>query len=166
MTELYVNTGIWKRTIAYAAVIVVAMLWGGFELWQGAHAEGGDAQSSGLFGTLFIGGGIYAIWQLINDWRDVITSLARDETGALVATVWSPTGPGTVRGSFSDWRYHVTIAGRRTEVPWILVDVSGAPRPLRIDLRQKADMTGLSTVAPEAVDEYRSRNPAAASKPR
>jgi hypothetical protein len=161
MTPLYVNAGIWKRTFWYGAVIVAAMAWGVFELWQGAHAGGGDAQSGGLFGVLFIAGGIYAIWQMVGDWRDVIVSLSRDDSGALVARVWSLTGPITVDGPFTDWRYHVTVAGRRTEVPWIYANTADWERPLRIDLRQKADLSGLRTIAAEAVVDYEARKPAA-----
>jgi hypothetical protein len=161
MTELYANPGIWKRTFWYGVVIVAAFGWGLFELWQGSRTAGGDAQSGALFGVLFIGGGIYAVWQVMTDWRDVIVSLERDADGATVAKVWSLTGPITVDGPFTDWRYHVTVAGRRTEVPWIFVDTPDWQRPLRIDLRQKADLAGLRTIAAEAVAEYETRKPAA-----
>jgi hypothetical protein len=161
MTTLYLNPGIWKRTYAYGAVIIAAMAWGVFELWNGSRSAGGDAQSDALFGVLFIGGGIYAIWQMMTDWRDVIVSLERDDAGALIAKVWSLTGAITVDGPFTDWRYHVTLAGRRSEVPWIYVNTADWERPLRIDLRQKADLTGLRTVAAEAVADYDARKPAA-----
>jgi hypothetical protein len=159
MTEIYRNSGIWKRSVGYVVVIVAAMLWGVFELWQGSHAAGTDAQSGALFGVLFIGGGIYAVWQMMTDWRDVITSLERGADGVVVAKVWSLTGPIAVEGPFHNWRYHVTIAGRRTEVPWIFADTEDWERPLRIDLRQKADLTGLREIAPDAVADYESRQP-------
>jgi hypothetical protein len=159
MTPLYRNTGVWTRSAAYFAVVAAAILWGCFELWRGAHAQGGEAQSDALFGVLFIGGGIYALWQIMAEWRDVIVALDRDEGGGLVATVWGPTGPKKISGEFSNWRYHVVVVGKTGQLPFIFVDNAAAQRPLRVDLRFKGDVSGLRTVAPEAVAEYERRRP-------
>ena len=82
--------------------------------------------------------------------------LDRDEaTGALVATLWQPTGPlRLAAGELSNWRSIVKIAGRKTRTFFIYADHAAHPRPLRFDLRQGTDLTGLRQIAPEAVAEY------------
>ncbi len=158
MTELYANRSIWRRTYAYAAVIVAAMVWGVFEIWHGMGVEGGDGQSGGMFGVLFIGGGLYAFYQLIGDWRHVVTKLRQDEaTGRLTATLWEPTGAKDVSGTpeeFRNWRPHVKLIGRARRSFFIYVDHAAIPRPLRFDLPPGSDVEGLRRIAPDAVAEY------------
>jgi hypothetical protein len=163
MTPLYRNPGIWTRTIAYLAVIVAAFLWGIFELWRGAYAEGSDASGGALFGVLFIGGSIYATWQIYSEWRDTIVSLDRDTDGTLVASRWSLTGPKKISGAFSNWRFHVAIVKRGMPLYFIYADHPALTRPLRFDLRKDVDVTGLRTVAPDAIAEYEAKTQSAAS---
>jgi hypothetical protein len=157
MTPLYRNPGIWTRTVAYFAVIVAAFLWGLFELWRGANTAGGDASSGALFGVLFLGGSIYATWQIVGEWRDTVVALDRDSDGTLVASRWSPTGGKKISGPFSNWRFHVTIVKRNTPLYFIYADHPALTRPLRFDLRKDIDLAGLRAVAPEAVAEYEAK---------
>ncbi len=154
MTPLYRNPGIWTRTVAYLAVIVAAALWGVFELWRATHAESGDVQSGALFGVLFLGGSAYSLWQIFGEWRDMVVALDRDDSGALVATIWSPTGPRKISGEFHNWRFHVALASRNTRLFFVYADNAAAPRPLRFDLRKGVDLTGLRSVAPGAIADY------------
>ncbi len=154
MTRLYRSPGVWTRTVAYLDVVVAALLWGIFELWRAAYEQGGDASSGALFGVLFLGGSVYAIWQIVGEWRDVAVALDRDTDGTLVATQWSLTGPKKIRGEFRNWRFHVAIVKRNAPVYFIYADHTARTRPLRFDLRPGVDLTGLRSVAPEAVAEY------------
>lgn len=154
MTPLYRNPGIWTRSIAYLAVIAAAMLWGVFELWRAAYAEGGDASSGALFGVLFIGGGVYSLWQIVGEWRDLVVALDRDADGTLVATLWSMAGPKKISGPFRNWRFHIAVAGRNTRLLFIYADHPDVPRPLRFDARKGVDLAGLRTVAPDAVADH------------
>jgi hypothetical protein len=154
MTSLYRNTGLWTRSAAYLAVIAAAFLWGVFELWRASQAGSGEASSGAMFGVLFIGGAIYALWQIVGEWRDVAVSLDRDADGALVATVWQPTGPKKVTGDFRNWRFHVALASRNARLYFLYADNAAMPRPLRFELRKGIDLAGLRTIAPGPVEEY------------
>jgi hypothetical protein len=154
MTPLYRHSGIWTRSVAYLVVVVAAALWGIFELWSAGRPGSSEAQSGALFGVLFLGGSVYAVWQIYNEWRDTIIALDRDPDGKVVATRWSLTGPQKIRGDLRNWRFHVAIVGRNTQAYFIYVDAAALPRPLRLDLSKGADLSGLRTIAPEAVAEF------------
>lgn len=154
MTPLYRNRSIWTRSIVYLAIVVAAALWGVFELWSASRPGSTEAQSGALFGVLFLGGSVYAVWQIYNEWRDTIVGLDRDGDGKVVATRWSLTGPQKVTGDLSNWRFHVAIVGRNTQAYFIYVDTPTLPRPLRLDLSKGADLSGVRTIAPEAVADF------------
>ena len=76
----------------------------------------GSALGAGMMKPLFFpeGGAAYAVWQTVNDWRDLVVQLDRDDAGILTATVWTPLGPKKLAGPFANWRSHVKIVGRGT----------------------------------------------------
>ena len=158
MTRLYANRGIWARSIGLGVFLVVVMLWGIWELWAAARGPSANATSGGMFGVIFLAGGVYALYQLATDWRDLVAALDRDDaTGALVATVWRPTGPLRLTapaGELRAWRSFVKVAGRNARTFFIYADHAGHPRPLRFDLKAGTDLTGLRQITPEAVAEY------------
>lgn len=158
MTELYRDRSIWKRSAAYIGIVIVAMLWGLWELWRAWHGPEADATTGTMFGVIFLGGGVYSLYQLNADWRDLVVSLTRDDiTSLLTATLWQPTGPVTLTatlGELHNWRSQVKIAGRNTRTYFIYVDHPRHPRPLRFDLKPGTDVEGLRTIAPEAVADY------------
>jgi len=156
VTRLYENRNIWPRSIGLGIFLVVVLAWGIWELWAAAHGPSTNATSGAMFGVLFLAGGVYALYQLATDWRDLVATLDRDEaTGALVATLWQPSGPlRLAAGELRNWRSFVKVAGRKTRTFFIHADHAAYPRPLRFDLRQGTDLTGLRQIAPEAVAEY------------
>jgi hypothetical protein len=155
MTKLYENSAVWKRTIGFGVFLFLVFLWGLWELWSAWGSS--DATSGAMWGVLFAGGAIFAAYQQIAEWRDVVTRLARnDATGALTATVWAPTGPLTLTGApgeFTNWRPYVKTSGRMKTF-YIYVDFARHPRTLRFDIGPKGDLTGLREIAPDVVAEF------------
>ena len=152
MTLLYDNRNIFARNAALIAVTVIAMLWGVWEFWHAAH--GGDQSTGATFGVLFLAGGAYSLYQLLGEQRDIVARLERDEAGgALTATVWRAQGPLRLTGSLSNWRPHVKVSGRQ-KLLFLYVDAAGYPRPLRFEIRQKTNLSGLREIAPAAVAEF------------
>jgi hypothetical protein len=170
---VYVNKGFWwRQTLSLAAVILVA-IYGLWELWSATygsadyHSPFGEIMGLGddryVFGFIFLGGGLYGIWQLINDAADTVSTFEVDEaTGASVVSLWRPfwTEKLTIELSrIRDWRFHVKVGKRNARTFFVFADHPGYPRPLQFDLRN-ASVEGLRTVAPEAFAEYE-----AATKP-
>lgn len=167
MTRIYENRGFWwRQTLSLMAVILVA-LYGAWELWsattstQEYHSPVGELFGLGddryLFGIIFLGGGLYAIWQLINDSTDTVASLDVDEaTGKATATLWRPLQKMTLTADLagiSDWRLYVKIGNRNMRTALVYANFPGYPRPLQFDLR-RTDVEGLRKIAPEAVADY------------
>jgi hypothetical protein len=167
VTRVYENRGFWwRQTLSLAAVILVA-IYGGWELWSATYSTAeynspvgqlfGIGDDRYLFGFIFLGGGLYAIWQLINDSSDTVATLDVDEaTGASVVTLWRPFYSKTLAANVSairDWRFHVKIGNRNIRTYLIYADHPEYPRPLQFDLR-RADVEGLRKFAGEAVAEF------------
>ena len=166
MTRIYDNSGFAMRMNISAAVIVLVMIFGVWELWAAFNA-GPEAGTSGyLFGLLFIGGGIYGMKQTLEDARDMVVAFDADQAGGNgVASVWRPFVPRRIEGSlrqFTNWRFHVKIprANMRTYV--LLADHPASPRPLQFELRRGAPVSdGLRGIAREAIAEFEEQTGAA-----
>ena len=167
MTRVYENRGFWwRQTLSLVAVILVAV-YGGWELWSATYSTSeynspvgqlfGIGDDRYLFVFIFLGGGLYAIWQLVNDSTDTVASLDLEEaTGAATVSLWRPFQTKKLTAEIariSDWRFHVKLGNRNMRTFLIYADLPGYPRPLQFDLR-RADVEGLRKVAPEAVAEY------------
>jgi hypothetical protein len=158
MTCIYENPGFWRRVWLSIGFLVAAIIWGVWEFWSAATGPAERATTGYLFGLLFVGGGLYALYQLAEDWRDLVSSLDLDEaTGAMLATVWQPQGPLKLpvgKGQATNWRSHVKIGKRNSRTFFVHADFAGYPRPLRFELRPAVNVAGLRSIAPEAIAEY------------
>ena len=158
MTRIYENPGFWRRAWLSIVFLIGAIIWGCWEFWSAATGPEESATTGYLFGLLFVGGGFYALYQLAEDWRDLVPSLELDEaTGTMLATVWRPQGPlklTVTKEQLSNWRSHVKIGKRNARTFFVHADLAGYPRPLRFELRPPVDVSGLRRVAPEAIAEY------------
>lgn len=158
MIRIYENPGFWRRAWLSIGFLVAAIIWGFWEFWSAATGPADGATTGYLFGILFVGGGLYALYQLAEDWRDLVSSLDLDEeTGAMLATVWQPQGPlklAARKGQITNWRSHVKVGKRNARTFFVHADLVGRPRPLRFELRPAVDVAGLRRVAPEAIAEY------------
>jgi hypothetical protein len=166
VTRVFENRGFWwRQTLSLIAVILIAV-YGAWELWSATFSTGEYVSPMGellgigddryAFGILFLGGGIYAAWQLIEDSRDTVATFAMDDKGASVTTLWRPLRSLTLTadaGAVRDWRFHVKIGKRNARSFFIYADHSSYPHPLQFDLRRN-DAEGLRQVAPDAVAEY------------
>ena len=158
MTRVYENPGFWRRAMLSMAFLFGAVAWGVWEFWSAVTGPPDAATTGYMFGALFVGGGLYALYQLAEDWRDLVPSLDLDEaTGTMLATVWRPQGPLMLTGTneqFGNWRFHVKVGKRNVRTFFAHADLAGYPRPLRFELRPAVDISGLRRVAPEAIAEY------------
>ena len=111
-----------------------------------------------MFGIVFVGGSLFAFRQLLEEHRDLVVTLDRnDADGTLVATVFGPFGATPLAGpvaDFTGWRLYRKPVNRRTVALFILADFAGRVRPLRFDLKPSNDLAGLRGLAPEAVAEF------------
>jgi hypothetical protein len=166
MTRIYENRGYWWRQTVSMAVVIVVAIYGVWELWSAAFTpapQTGMGQLFGigddrlLFGIAFVGGGVYALWQLINDAADTVVTLDVDEAAdRSVVSLWRPFWTERLKidvGGIRNWRFYVKVGNRNMRTFLIYADHPGYPRPLQFDLR-KADIDGLRKIAPEAVAEY------------
>ena len=159
MNRLYAVPGHWWRNTGSIVVGVLAGLWGVWELWSAAQGPSDQATTGYLFGVAFVGGGIYAIRQVIVDAADRVMTFDRDPaTGATLTTLWRPFWTESLAadsdGGIRNWRMHVTLGKRNVRTFFIYADHKDYPRPLQFELRPGIDPSGLRTVAPEAIDEF------------
>jgi hypothetical protein len=158
MTRIYENPGFWRRAILSIAFLFVAIVWGVWEFWSAATGPADAATTGYLFGALFVGGGLYALYQLAEDWRDLVSSLDFDEaTGTMLVTVWQPQGPlklAATKGQINNWRSYVKVGKRNARTFFVYADLVGYPRPLHFELRPAVDISGLRRIAPVAIAEH------------
>ena len=134
MTRIYANRPFVRRMTASTVVLVVAMLFGVWELYSSFQLP----EESGygpLFGVLFLGGGAYGFWQLLTQFADHVVSLDADGTQAVVK-VWKPFGSRVIAtpiDQFHNWRFEMVKVGNNTG-PMVLANHADYPRPLRFGL--------------------------------
>jgi hypothetical protein len=160
MIRLYTNPGQWWRNTASLAIGVLAGVWGVWELWSAAQGPATHSSTGYLFGVAFIGGGIYAIRQVIVDAADRVMTFDRDPaTGATLATLWRPFWTERLAaedGRIGNWRMYVAIGKRNAKTFFVYADHQNYPRPLQFELKVANDLEGLRSVAPEAIEEFES----------
>jgi hypothetical protein len=110
-----------------------------------------------LFGIAFVGGGAFALWQLINDAADTVVTFDVDQaTGQSLVAFWRPFWTEKLRADGSrigNWRFHVKVGSRNMRSFFIYADHRDYPRPLQFDLA-RAGGEGLKKVAPGAVADF------------
>ena len=158
MTRVYTLPGFWWRNNGSMAALVVIALWGVWEVWRAASEPSDQSTQGYLFGAAFIGGAGYALWQLINDARDRVTTFDMDAaSGKSLVTLWRPfwmENLAAERDAIGNWRVHVALGKRSARTYFLHADHKAYPHPLQFELRQGIELTGLREVAPEAMAEY------------
>lgn len=167
MTRIYENRGYLRRQIISLVIVVLVMIYGAWEIYAAFfgtddyHSPFGEMLGLGddrlAFGVLFLGGGLYGGWQMLNDAHNTVASFDLDEaTGATVTTLWRPFGPLKLSADLAairNWRLYVKLGKRNTRTFFIYADHPGHPQPLEFDLT-RSDVTGLRKIAAEAVAEF------------
>jgi hypothetical protein len=157
VTALYDHRRFWARQIGLVAFLVLVFFYGCFELWRALRQPSGDVSNGILFGVIFVGGSLYAIRQLLQENRDLVVTLARnDADGTLTASVFSNFRAEIIvapASAFTNWRLYRKPIGRRGFSFFVHVDCAEWPRPLRFDVKPGTDLTGLRQIAPEAMAE-------------
>lgn len=168
MTSLYVHRRFWGRHVGLLAFLALVFVYGCFELWRALRAPSGDASNGIMFGVIFVGGSLFAVRQTLQDHRDLVVSLLRnDSDGSFTASVFDRLRAEEITAAasaFTDWRLYRKPIGRRGAAFFLHVDCALWPRPLRFDLKPGTDVTGLRQVAPEAIAEYEAIHAPAAQK--
>jgi hypothetical protein len=158
MTRLYENPGFWRRSLLSVGFLAVAIGWGVWEFWSAAHAPAEAATTGYMFGAVFFFGGLYALYQLTQDWRDLVSTLDLDETtGTMIATVWllhRPLKLTAAKGELRNWRSYVKVGKRNARMFFLYTDHATYPRPLRFDLRPGVDVSGLRRIAADAIADH------------
>jgi hypothetical protein len=160
MTQLYRATGgFWRHNVSLAILVIVG-IYGVWESWRLA-TYGATTEWDWVFAVGFVAGSIYGFRQLLQDTRDRVVTLHRDEAaGTLVAALWRPFRVERVvaaPGEIGNWRVYATVRGRNSQTLFIYADASGYPRPLQFELGDKIDREGLRSLTPETVAEFERR---------
>ena len=160
MTRIYENRGFATRMNISCLVVVVAVLFGCWELFS-ALRPGAESSMNLLFAVLFFGGAGYAIKQLRDTAFDTVVALDAD-LGAhhSILTLWRPFSSKTIAGPlerFTDWQFQ-TRSGR-VRTPILTAHHPHHPRPLEFELRTDVTINDdLRTLAPEAIAAFERRS--------
>jgi hypothetical protein len=158
VTELYVHRGFWVRYVALLIFLALVFVYGCFELWRAAYQPGAGASGGIMFGIFFVGGSLYALRIVLQENRDLVISLARNnENGELAASVFARFNAADVAAppsAFGNWRLDLKKLGRNRVAFFIHADCTAWRRPLRFDLKPGTDLSGLRTLAPDAIAEF------------
>lgn len=159
MERVYENPGFAKRMNASCVVIVVAVLFGLFELWSAWQRPEG-AQTNYIFALFFIGGAIYASKHIREAGAHTVTSLDLDAAaGRAVVNLWKPFGRKRLEGPSADLRdWQFQVRSGKVRAPILTVHHPAHSRPLEFELgpgmKVSDTMRGL---APEAFEAYERR---------
>lgn len=157
MKPIYTNRSfLWRMNVS-AVVVVIAFLFGIWELWN-AMQPGPEGPGYGfMFALLFIGGGYYGMRQLIKDYAGTVVRLEADsDADKAVVHIWRPFRSRRIAGRLSDlsnWRFEMQPWRKSMKLPLVLADHPTLPHPLRFE-GGKGAVIGeeLRALAPEAVD--------------
>jgi hypothetical protein len=160
MTRIYENRGFATRMNISCVVVVVAVLFGCWELFS-ALRPGAESSMNLLFVVLFFGGAGYAIKQLRDTAFDTVVALDADPGARQsVLTLWRPFSSKIIAGPlerFTDWQFQ-TRSGR-VRTPILTAHHPDHPRPLEFELRPDAPISEeLRSLAPEAVASFERRS--------
>jgi hypothetical protein len=158
VTRIYTHPGIPGRPTLSIVVVVLAALYGIFEVVHGWWRDTPDTTGI-VFGLFFIGGGLYGFQKTWTEARDVVLSLDMDEAARqAVITLWRPFRPLVIRAgldALTGWRHYIQVGQRDSRTHLLLCDCAGYPRPLRFDFpRGQPIPDGLRRIAPEAVSDF------------
>jgi len=155
MTRIYENRSFARRMTGSTLVVVAAILFGLWELYAVVRAPQ-DSGYGSLFAALFIGGGIYAMWQILRDYGDTVVSLETGTVGAVIS-VWRPFRSQRIAvplDRLGNWRFETRSVGN-ARVPTALADHRDYPRPLRFELGPGIAVTDqFRALAPDAIAAF------------
>jgi len=156
MTRIYDNSGFKTRMNVSCVVIVIAALFGCWELWT-AYRSGGESGMNYLFALFFIGGAIYAANQIRDTAFDSVVTFDADlASGTADVVMWRPFSEKRIAGPlgrFTDWQFQMKTGRART--PILTVHHPEHPRPLELELRPGVPVSkGLRSLAPDAVAAF------------
>ena len=156
METIYVNTGFLRRMNLSAGVVVAAFLFGFWELWSAMNPGPTGPGYGFLFAALFIGGGIYAMRQLLVDHAGTVVRLDVDKAAnAVVLYLWRPFRSQQVKAGLeglSDWRFENRTVRANVQVPTLVADHPDVPQPLHFELGKGVELSKeLRALAPDAV---------------
>jgi hypothetical protein len=159
VTRIYENPGFATRMNVSCVVILIAALFGCFELWS-AYSAGGSSGTNYLFALFFFGGAAYAAKQFRDGYSDSVVSLDLDRAkGEAAITLWRPFGAKKISGrldQLTDWQFQVKAGKTRT--PLLTAHHPDYPRPLELELRPGLPVSeGLRGLAPDAVAAFEQR---------
>lgn len=163
MTRIYGNSAFAWRMDVSTLVAVGAFLYGFVELRMALDAGGGGGSQYGyLFAALFIGGGIYAMQQLVKEYSDTVVNVKLDDaTGRGVVTVWRPVVSKRIGGPLdrlTGWRFEEKKVKGDRVIPMLLADHPEHKRPLRLELGGRIALSdALRSLAPDAVAAYEAK---------
>lgn len=162
MTSIYANNAFSRRMNASSVMIVVAILFGFWELWRALNPGPDGAGYGYLFAALFIGGGVYAIRQIRNDYSDNVVRLDGDgSSGRGVVTIWQPFMSKRIDGPLdrlTNWRFHEEEQKGNVRLPMLLAEHPDHPQPLKFELGGKIAISEeLRALAPEAVSTFEAK---------
>jgi hypothetical protein len=158
--RIYSNRAFLRRMNASAAVVVIAFLFGFWELWTVTQAEKAGEAGTGyglIFAALFIGGGFYAMRQLLADYSDVVVAIDAGEAQSAVISVWRPFVSKRIVGPLdrlTNWRFEMKTE-RNITTPMLLADHPNHPKPLQLELGKGIAISDeLRALAPDAVAAF------------
>ena len=168
MKRIYEQKGFVGRLRFSTLVLLLAALYGAWELWSATVSPEGPA--SQVFGVLFIVGAVYGFGRLMHDAGNAVATLDRSDAGdRLSVTLWRPWGAKTIAGpaaTFTDWRFHIAIAGRHQRLRQLRFDHAGVRGPLTIELKPGlAALDELRVLAPRAIADFEETLPAEPAAP-
>lgn len=154
MKRIYENRSFARRMNVSAVVVVIAFVMGAWELVMALRSNSGNGF---LFAALFIGGGIYAGRQMLNDFADNVVALDADmETRAATVSIWRPFSRKALVGrldQLTDWQFQTKRGRVRT--PILTAHHPGHPRPLEFELRRDTPVgQELRELAPDAIAAF------------
>jgi hypothetical protein len=155
VTRIYEHAGYRTRMNAFTVVIVIAVLFGCFEIWT-AYRTGGDGNNY-MFAAFFIGGAIYAGVQLRDQSVNTVVSLDVDpSSGQSVITLWRPFTSRTIAGSLdrlTDWQFQ--RRARRMPTPILTAHHPDNRGLLEFELKPGAPVSDqFRALAPEAIAAF------------
>ena len=159
MQTIYANTPFLRRMNLSAFVVVAAFLFGFWELWAAVNPGPRGPGYGYIFAILVIGGGAYAMWQLVVDHPGTVVRIDADGTAnKVVLYLWRPFLSKRVAGGLgdlTDWRFEKKTLRASIQIPMLVVDHPGFPQPLRLELGKGVELSKeLRALAPEAVAAY------------
>jgi hypothetical protein len=136
-TRIYANRGLARRTNGSLVVVIIAFVFGFFEIWRAMHVGPEEPGSGYLFAILFLGGGVYAGRQLLSGTIDAVVWLDLDASRQATVALWRPFTTKRIAGPvdrLTGWRPYAKEVRRNMKQPMVLADHPDYPRPLEFEI--------------------------------